>query len=100
MLELAGKIEAATGLSRTRLAELLYEWGGFVDHQHCQHAPDRDVPEWIDSEIAANIHCGDCTKVPAPCMRCHADIALGQWDELIGMIVRARHHLENSDAQG
>ncbi|MFK4871692.1 hypothetical protein [Novosphingobium sp. ZW T3_23] len=89
LLALAAKVEAATGLSRVRLAELLYEHEGFVDRGQDNGPPDRDVPIWIEAEISANKHSGDCTKQPWSCMRCHADDALKQWDDLIAMMVRA-----------
>ena len=88
-MTLIERIEGAAGLSRSRLAELLYEHEGFVDIASGRHVPDREVPIWIDAEIAADVHCGDCTKVPASCMRCHADMALEQWDEFTAMIARA-----------
>lgn len=100
MTNLIERIEAATGLTRTRLAELLYEHEGFVDIEHGRHAPDREVPEWIESEIAADIHAGDCTKLPAPCMRCHADMALEQWAEFVGMIERAALRAREDSHEG
>lgn len=89
LMALAERVEQATGLSRVRLAELLYEHEGFVDREKDNGPPDRDVPVWIESEIAADNHSGDCTKQPWSCMRCHADDALKQWDDLVAMMARA-----------
>jgi len=80
---------ALRNLSRTRLAELLYEHEGFVDVASGNHAPDRTVPAWIEDELRRDTHSGDCTGQPHSCMRCHADIALEQWDQFASMIVRA-----------
>lgn len=87
--ELAKSIEEACGLSRARLAELLYEHEGFVDRSKDDGPPDRDVPEWIEAEIAADNHSGDCTGEPWSCVRCHADDALQQWDDFVNMVARA-----------
>lgn len=83
-----GTWEAAAGLSRTRFAELLYEHEGFVDHAYGEHAPDRDVPVWIDDALASE-HIGDCTGHPSSCMTCHAQMALDQADEFVEMMRRA-----------
>lgn len=77
------------GLSRTRMAELLYEHEGFVDVARSNNAPDRGVPEWIEREISLNIHSGDCTGQCHSCMRCHANDALEQWDQFVAMAARA-----------
>lgn len=90
----SGIANAVSVLTRARLAELLYEHEGFVDHIRGEYAPDREVPHWIESEIEKNVHWGDCTKVPAACMRCHADMALEQWDEFATMIVRAAQAIQ------
>lgn len=42
-------------------------WSGFIDN------------EWIEKYIIGNLkseHCGDCTNVPATCMRCYAEYYL------------------------
>lgn len=81
-------IAAALGLSRTRLAELLYEHEGFVDMKRGEGAPDREVPSWIEENLNAR-HSGDCTKECHSCLACHAKWALETWDEFEAMIVRA-----------
>lgn len=87
-MSLQQKLEEVTGLTRVRLAELLYEHEGFVDHEGGFNAPDRDVPVWIERSLT-DPHYGDCTKVAASCMTCHAQMALDQWDEFVAMLERA-----------
>jgi hypothetical protein len=76
------------GLTRTRFAEVLYEHEGFVDHARDKHMPDRETPVWIDDALT-EVHCGDCTQVPASCMVCHAKMALEQADEFAAMVAKA-----------
>ena len=88
------KIVEVTGLSRIRLAELLYEHGGFVDHASNYHLPDRNIPIWIEATLITP-HSGDCTKEPWPCGLCDAQVALAQWDEFVSSIVANQNKLEN-----
>ena len=88
--ERARRIEAATGLSRVRLAEILYEHEGFVDHARDNHMPDRPVPVWIEQALTSP-HEGDCNGVPGACLNCHATMALEQYDALVCAIERAAH---------
>lgn len=75
------------GQQRIRFAEILYEHEGFCDVSNGFHMPDRHVPVWIERSLTED-HCGDCTRIPAACMRCHAETALVQWDELAAALAQ------------
>ncbi len=94
--KLSLELERITGINRFGFAEILYEHEGFVDRSNGREPPERDVPQWVEEEIHRNVHSGDCTKSPWPCMRCHADLALQQWDDFLNMILKASSAIKSS----
>jgi len=56
-----------------RLAEIWYHVEGFTDM--AEAGTLTDPPVWVADALTSE-HCGDCTKIPAPCMRCHAEMAM------------------------
>lgn len=41
---------------------------GEEDKQHYPDVSKEDFKKWLESD-----HCGDCIKLPAPCIRCFAN---------------------------
>lgn len=77
-----------------RLAELWYQAEGFIST-----IPTGLLTEpapWIEDALTEK-HEGDCTKVPAPCRRCHAEDQM-QIAEWVYPRLRARHALALSKA--
>lgn len=54
-------------------------WDKLPADQHTYDAVETGGRRWLESYEKALLeeHCGDCTCVPSPCMKCHAEAALG-----------------------
>ena len=64
------------------------DWTDFFQGYHDEMGLEDYIKSWMEDKIPSlnEPHCGDCTKVPAPCTRCQTEEYYTEADQIIRAI--------------